>query len=139
MKITHFLYNKLIDNGISKLISSLCSNSSGLFRTLDIPVFWICLWFWIYEIAEYARIRQCPDMPEYTWIDYVWLRLNTSERALICQNMLNIGQNEVKKFGERRFKKNQTLSTRACMNQRDNAKLKSSDNKKAQFTIFRNK
>ena len=36
-----------------------------------------------------------------------------SERALICQNMLNAGQNEVKTFGGSRFKKNQTLSTRA--------------------------
>ena len=53
--------------------------------------------------------------------------------------MLNTGQSEVEKFDGSRFKKNQTLSTRACMNQRDNAKLKSSDNKKAQFTIFRNK
>ena len=35
-----------------------------------------------------------------------------SERALICQNMLNAGQNEVKTFGGSRFKKNQTLSTR---------------------------
>ena len=35
-----------------------------------------------------------------------------SERALICQNMLNAGQNEVKTFGRSMFKKNQRLSTR---------------------------
>ena len=51
--------------------------------------------------------------------------------------MLNTGQNEVTKFVGSRFKKNQTLSTRVCINQRDNAKLKSSDSEKAQFTIFR--
>ena len=68
-----------------------------------------------------------------------------SERALICQNMMNAGQNEVKTFGGSRFKKNQTLSTQAqsltlvCMNQGDNGKLMSSDNEKVQFTIFRNK
>ena len=50
--------------------------------------------------------------------------------------MLNTGQNEVKNFGGSRFKKNQT---RACTNQRDNAKLKSSDNRNALFTIFSNK
>ena len=68
-----------------------------------------------------------------------------SERTLICQNMLNTGQNEVKTFGGSRFKKNRTLSTRAyyltlvCMNKGDNVKLMSSDNEKAQFTIFHNK
>ena len=68
-----------------------------------------------------------------------------SEPALICQNMLNAGKNEVKTFGGSSFKKNQTLSTRAqslilaCMNQGDNGKLMSSDNEKARFTIFRNK
>ena len=36
-----------------------------------------------------------------------------SERALICQNMLNADQNKVKTFGGSKFKKNQTLSTRA--------------------------
>ena len=68
-----------------------------------------------------------------------------SESALICQNMLNVGQSEVKTFGGSRFKQNQTLSTRAksltlvYMNQGDNGKLMSSDNEKAKFTIFRNK
>ena len=36
-----------------------------------------------------------------------------SERALINQNMLNAGQNEVKTFGGGRFEKNQISSTRA--------------------------
>ena len=54
--------------------------------------------------------------------------------------MRNTSPNEVDKIGENRFEMNQTLTlTILCMNQGDNAKLKSSDNEKAQFTIFGNK
>ena len=45
-------------------------------RVLDIPGFWICLWYWIYQDSEYYtgfRICLnnswiCADMPHYVWI-----------------------------------------------------------------------
>ena len=73
--------------------------------------FWICLRFWIYtrvlNMLGLRRVLICLNT-EYVQIipEYIWLYLNTSERALLCQNMLNASQSEVKTFGGSRFKKN---------------------------------
>ena len=68
-------------------------NLAGLNITwiLKMLVFWMCVWFWLWESSENARVTQCSD---YVWIclsnswiymimpEYAWIFLNISKWLL---------------------------------------------------------
>ena len=71
---------------------------------MDIPGFWIYLWFEICQDSEYTRVLNMPrlhrvqntpeyflNMPEYAWLcldmyEYTWICQNMHEYASICLN-----------------------------------------------------
>ena len=64
-------------------------------RVLNIPRFWICLWFWICQGSEYTRVLNMSglhsvlNIPDYVWLNmprYIWICRNMRECAQTCLN-----------------------------------------------------
>ena len=73
-------------------------SGSEFARVLDIPRFWIYLWFWICQNSKYTRFRICQGYTGFriclnnSWICLnmpysVWICLKMPEYAGICVNM----------------------------------------------------
>ena len=73
---------------------SECSSSSEYPRTLNSQGFWICLWIWMFQSFEYARVLNIPGLHRvqkmadgFNMPDYVWICLNIPKYAWICLNL----------------------------------------------------
>ena len=81
-------------------IAQECEYVSGseYARVLNIPGFWVCLWFWKVRIVNIPEFWICQGYTGFRihmnnyWIclnmpDYVWICMNMPEYAGICVNM----------------------------------------------------